>query len=622
MQNYIIENFETKLINEFLEIRNINLQGLKILRENILANGYNKEFNLTVSKSNNNYKLIAGRHRYEILKELNIKEVPVIVYENLSYNEELKIARQSNTDVESFIPTTFIDDAELIWRELKNNKEMTQEKLGVAMGWSRDKVQGYFSLNKIHISCWQLIKSSVATISKKATDDNETNATLFVANATLFTEGLLRDIINIYPSQQRSLCKQLIENKITKGKFKQLAKAFKVRNELLKIVVKELTPLYDEEAFKKIITKAGEVKLYIRNYAKKALQQIQSGYYDNYEASFKLDDNYLNKLDNTSISKEIIIKLKTMKSQKFNNENDFVSYLEKIFGKTEIDIYENEFLKNINYEDVKVKDKFNNLINSFKDEWEKKNGIKLINGDFYEKVKDVKDYSVNLIITDPPYFLNDSRVFKFKDTNGKKTRNDITNDMGEWDKESPEQIRRNIKQWLIEFQRILVENGSGYIFTSDRYISYFRDIIDELKLKYKHTLTWCKTNPPPQTVKTNWNSANEYVIFFTKCESGHTFHYGNENEMKNYFECAICGGNERLKDKNLNTLHPTQKPEQIIQKLMEVSSVVGDVIFDGFMGVGTVPAVCKKLNRKCIGIEKDEVYYNAAQNRLKNKGDK
>jgi hypothetical protein len=191
MQNYIIENFKIELITELLEIRNINLQGLKILRENILANGYNKEFNLTISKHENNYKLIAGRHRYEILKELNIKEVPVIIYEGLNYNEELKIARQSNTDVESFIPTTFIDDAELIWRELKNNKEMTQEKLGVAMGWSRNIIARYDLLNRLHTTTWALIKkNSVPTFNIKRNNDDENDGTSVVPNGTLFTENL------------------------------------------------------------------------------------------------------------------------------------------------------------------------------------------------------------------------------------------------------------------------------------------------------------------------------------------------------------------------------------------------------------------------------------------------
>jgi DNA modification methylase len=86
--------------------------------------------------------------------------------------------------------------------------------------------------------------------------------------------------------------------------------------------------------------------------------------------------------------------------------------------------------------------------------------------------------------------------------------------------------------------------------------------------------------------------------------------------MHNFIETAICGGNERLKDGKGNTLHPTQKPESLLKHFMEISSNRGDMVLDGFMGVGSSGAVAKSLGRKFIGIEQDKTYFDAAQRRL------
>lgn len=86
--------------------------------------------------------------------------------------------------------------------------------------------------------------------------------------------------------------------------------------------------------------------------------------------------------------------------------------------------------------------------------------------------------------------------------------------------------------------------------------------------------------------------------------------------MHNHIETPICGGNERLVDSRGETLHPTQKPEQLLRHFMEISSHRGEVVFDGFAGVGTVGKVAKDLGRVFIGIEQDPRYVEAMQRRL------
>ena len=86
--------------------------------------------------------------------------------------------------------------------------------------------------------------------------------------------------------------------------------------------------------------------------------------------------------------------------------------------------------------------------------------------------------------------------------------------------------------------------------------------------------------------------------------------------MHNFIESPICGGKERLVDSKGNTLHPTQKPERILQHFLEISSNRGDTVLDCFAGVGSTGAVAKKLGRKFIGIEQDPTYFAAMQRRV------
>ncbi|MEO5334166.1 MAG: hypothetical protein H7839_19305 [Magnetococcus sp. YQC-5] len=254
--------------------------------------------------------------------------------------------------------------------------------------------------------------------------------------------------------------------------------------------------------------------------------------------------------------------------------------------------------------------KLQQLVNAAREEWEIKNSVTLIHGDFYEKVRQVGDGSVDLILTDPPYNIARENAFKLDG------RSDIDQDFGEWDKHDRAAFIILFDSWAKEFHRILVAHGSGYIFTSDRYISHLREALERAGLKVKATIVWHKTNPGTQVVKTNFKSSVEYILFFTKGESGHTFNWQGENEMHNFIQTPICAGSERLTDAKKNTLHPTQKPTSLLEHMMNISSHPGDMIFDGFMGVGSTAKAARNLGRKFIGIEQDAVFFDAANRRL------
>lgn len=250
------------------------------------------------------------------------------------------------------------------------------------------------------------------------------------------------------------------------------------------------------------------------------------------------------------------------------------------------------------------------LLAALRDEWERKHSIHLLQGDFAEESPKLGDGCIDLILTDPPY--NIAREYTFELTG----RSTISQDFGPWDKHNEQEFVALFTHWAREWARLLREQGSGYVFTSDRTLSHLRAALEKAGLHVKATIVWHKTNPGPQIVKTNFRSSIEYLLFFTKGEGGHTFHWQGEQEMHNFIESPVCSGKERLVDAKGNTLHPTQKPEHILQHFLEISSNRGDMVLDCFAGVGSTGAVAKRLGRKFIGIEQDPIYFAAMQRRL------
>jgi len=235
--------------------------------------------------------------------------------------------------------------------------------------------------------------------------------------------------------------------------------------------------------------------------------------------------------------------------------------------------------------------------------------ILLWHGDFSVLVHNIADSSVDLIITDPPYNISHDRTYTFSG------RSDISQDFGAWDTMTNAAYRTHLKEWCAQFARILKSGGAGYCFIADEHLSTLWEALVASGVTVKTSLVWHKTNPGTQVHHTTYRSACEYIVYFVK-GTATTFNWQGENQMHNFIEAPICGGNERLKGEDGTTLHPTQKPERIIDHLMTISAPQGGIVFDGFMGTGTVPAVAQRHALSCIGIEQDATFFAAAQRRV------
>lgn len=229
----------------------------------------------------------------------------------------------------------------------------------------------------------------------------------------------------------------------------------------------------------------------------------------------------------------------------------------------------------------------------------------LLQEDCFTAMKNIPDHSIDLILTDPPY-----NIAKYSTGNIKfDWRSDINNDLAIWDLEELKPI-----ELVEEFKRILKPNGNIFIFCSYNMIGEYHKSFDP-KFDTFQFMVWHKTNPVPNFRKSSFLNSCELIV---ACwNKGHTWNFTNQKDMHNFIEAGICMGKERIKDVYGKNLHPTQKPVSILKKIINIASNENDLVFDCFNGVGSTGAAAISLNRRYLGIEIDENYFNASKERLK-----
>ena len=226
----------------------------------------------------------------------------------------------------------------------------------------------------------------------------------------------------------------------------------------------------------------------------------------------------------------------------------------------------------------------------------------ILRADSREIIKHIPDNSIDFILTDPPYNLG-------KHSTGNiplPGRTAMNNDVAEWD-----MIDFNPEEWADEFIRILKPTGNLFIFTSYNQLGRWYNCLDH-RFDTSNFMIWHKTNPAPKIFKAGFLNSCEMI--FTCWNKKHTWNFISQAEMHNFIESSICMKPERLS----NPKHPTQKPVGILKKMIEIASNENDIVFDPFMGVGSTGVAALNLNRRFIGVEIDEAYFDAAKKRVKN----
>jgi modification methylase len=226
--------------------------------------------------------------------------------------------------------------------------------------------------------------------------------------------------------------------------------------------------------------------------------------------------------------------------------------------------------------------------------------------------------SVDLIFADPPYNLQLEQGLTRPD----QSKVDGVDD--QWDKfDSFAHYDVFTRAWLKAARRILKPDGAIWVIGSYHNIFRVGAALQDLDFWMLNDIVWRKANPMPNFRGTRFTNAHETLIWASKSRASRpTFNYeqlklGNDDvQMRSDWLFPICTGAERLKGDDDEKLHPTQKPEALLYRVLAATTKPGDVVLDPFFGTGTTGAVAKKLGRHFIGIEREDTYIAGALKRI------
>ena len=250
------------------------------------------------------------------------------------------------------------------------------------------------------------------------------------------------------------------------------------------------------------------------------------------------------------------------------------------------------------------------LVEAARARFAKKHSLILIEGDFHAEIAKLGDASVDAVITDPPYRISTDRIYRLA------SQADWNKNFGAWDNQPEGEFLADIRRWAEAFFRIMKPGASGFMFVGEPYLNIAQALFDAVGFEIKGSFFWCRSNPGTSVTKADFMPAMDHAIQFVKPGARRTFNYPGEPEGFNWFQSPICGGHERLKTPKGETLHPTQKPEAVIRHLMDLITLPGDLVFDGFMGTGTTGRVARDTGRRFIGIEQEPGFFAAAKARV------
>ena len=218
---------------------------------------------------------------------------------------------------------------------------------------------------------------------------------------------------------------------------------------------------------------------------------------------------------------------------------------------------------------------------------------KLICGDCIEKMKQIPSESIDLIVTDPPYLI------KYKTGHRKDKNHDFCSEILNDDNE------QLIIDYIKECYRILKNNTAMYMFCNCDRVDFFKQQLELNGFKVKNMIIWVKNNWTAGDLKAQFGK--QYEIIFLVNKGRKLF---NGKRITDVWEFDRVSGKKQI--------HQNQKPIDLLEQCILKHSDENEIVFDGFMGSGSTGIACLNTNRKFIGIELDEKYFNMAKERIEN----
>ncbi len=244
---------------------------------------------------------------------------------------------------------------------------------------------------------------------------------------------------------------------------------------------------------------------------------------------------------------------------------------------------------------------------------------RILVGDCVAEMAKIPAASVDLVFADPPYNLQLQGDLKRPDN----SRVDAVDD--DWDKFSSFAAYDDFtRAWLIACRRVMKPNATLWVIGSYHNIYRVGALLQDLGFWILNDIVWRKSNPMPNFRGRRFTNAHETLIWAAReaAKRDYTFNYealkaGNDDvQMRSDWFIPLCTGEERLKGRDGKKLHPTQKPEALLARVILSASRPDDLVLDPFCGTGTTGAVARRLGRRFIGIERDADYAAAATARI------
>lgn len=219
--------------------------------------------------------------------------------------------------------------------------------------------------------------------------------------------------------------------------------------------------------------------------------------------------------------------------------------------------------------------------------------IDLKMGDALEILKTIPNESIDCVVTDPPY-----KIITGGDSNGKNSvrPKGILKGNRELMRTVPK-----FSEWLPELFRVLKDGTQSYIMVNSSNLLKMANEIEKAGFKIQNFLVWQKNNCTPSQF---YMKNCEYTVFFRKGKSKYINDIGGSKTVHSFDN--IIG----------NKVHPTEKPIDLMEFYINNSTNKNETVLDPFMGSGTTGVACKNLNRRFIGIEMQEDYFNIASERV------
>src|ERR1700674_137416 len=244
---------------------------------------------------------------------------------------------------------------------------------------------------------------------------------------------------------------------------------------------------------------------------------------------------------------------------------------------------------------------------------------RIVGGDCVAAMARLPAACVDLVFADPPYNLQLHGDLKRPDD----SHVDAVDE--DWDKFSNFAAYDDFtRAWLAACRRVMKPNATLWVIGSYHNIFRVGAILQDLGFWILNDVIWRKSNPMPNFRGRRFTNAHETLIWASREPAArqYTFNYealkaGNEDiQVRSDWTVALCTGEERLKGGDGKKLHPTQKPEALLARVILASSRPDDLVLDPFCGTGPPGAVASRLGRRFIGIERDGAYRAAALARI------